>query len=204
MTEMINVKIVEEGKQSWKLRDLKNELGSTDFAVTVTLPLMAYAGLCNRFAQHGIDVDYNQIQYETFYTRLHETLDAYNDYEQYELLASYDEDVNDKPDFDENDPISSAIDTLDYENNKEYIEYAGTLLEIVQPPQQQRIFTGEFLQVKEHVDYMKREFYRGKYTPQILTIAEHDELKSWMDDVSHDIDAMIKVINDSASTCSLQ
>lgn len=184
---------------TWTLQQLENEHGSVDFAAIVALPLMGYAGLCARFAEYDVDLEANRIRYDHYYDCIADTLAAYKNYELYELLAVYESDVDEKLTFDQNDPISSAIDALDRENDKEYIDFCGKLMQVIQPRQKQRDYTGALMEVKEHVDYIKREFVSGKYTPCALTITEYDELVEWIDDVDYDINSMIAAIEKSAS-----
>lgn len=186
-------------EKTWKLQQLENENGSVDFAAIVALPLMGYARLCARFAEHGVDVDFNRIIYDRYHDRIADTLAAYKNFELYELLAVCESDVDDALMFYPNDPITAAIDAMDCENDKEYIDFAGKLMQVVQSRQKQRDFTGVLIEVKEHVDYMQKEFISGKYTSQTLSITEYDELVEWIADVELDINSMVSAIEKSAS-----
>lgn len=186
------------GKTVWTLQQLKNELGDVNFGAFVALPLMSYAGLCARFAEHGVDVDFNRIIYDCYHDRIADTLAAYKKFELHELLAVYESDVDDAPIFDPNDPITAAIDVMDYENDKENIDFAGKLLQVVDVPVKQRDYTGALMEVKDHIDNIKREFICGEYTPNSLTIKEYDELVEWIADVDRDINSLIRTIENSA------
>lgn len=188
------------GKTVWTLQQLENEQGGVDFVAIVALPLMGYARLCARFAQHGVAVEANRIRYDHYYDSIADTLAAYKNFELYELLAVYISDVEDAAMFDPNDPITSALDAMDRDNDKEYIDFAGKLMQLVDVPRRkQRDYTGVLMELKEHVDYIKREFISGKYTPQTLSIKEYDELVEWIADVDHDINSMVLAIEKSAS-----